>query len=76
MVPLSGIGFQLTFGLFDVNVALCTTSHWAHGPSGWYSMVTFDSIEWDWDRISKIRARLSTRNERGYNSISGLYRFR
>ena len=32
MVPLSGIGLSSVSRVFDVNVALCTTSHWARGP--------------------------------------------
>ena len=32
-------------------------------------------IKYVYDMISKIRARHGTRNEQGYNSISGCYRF-
>jgi hypothetical protein len=39
-------------------------------------METSDGTEWDWDRIWKIRARLSTENSQSYNYISGLYSLR
>ena len=48
----------------------------AHGttpgpcPAG---MVTFGGAEWDWDRISKVRARPPVRNEQGNKFISGFY---
>ena len=35
--------------------------------------MTFGGAEWDWDRISKVRARPPVRNEQGYNFISGFY---
>ena len=62
MVPLSGIGLSSIYRVFDVNVALCTTTAARRRPSGWWRMVTSDGIKSDWERNSKIRARQSSRN--------------
>ena len=63
MVPLSGIGLSSIYRVFDVNVALCTTTAARRPPSGCWRMVTSEGTKSDWERFSKIRARLYTRNE-------------
>ena len=74
MVPFLSIGLSSNFRAFDVNVAPCITTAARRGAQGWWGRVTSDGTEFDWGRISKIRARQSVRNKQGYNSISGLYR--
>ena len=69
MVPLSGIGLSSIYRVFDVNVALCTTTAARRRPSGWWRMVTSDGIKSDWERFSKIRARLTTAN---YHTRTGI----
>ena len=61
------------FRLFDVEVALCVTTaaqRVAEFSTG--ELARKDRI-FDSDRISKIRARQSVRNEESYNYISGCY---
>ena len=53
MVPLSGIGLSSIYRVFDVNVALCTTTAARRRPSGWWRMVTSDGIKSDWERFSQ-----------------------
>ena len=40
MVPLSGIGLSSIYRVFDVNVALCTTTAARRPLSGWWRMVS------------------------------------
>ena len=56
------IGLSSIFRVFDVNVALCTTTAARSRPSGWWRMVTSDGIKSDWERFSKIRARHSSQH--------------
>ena len=72
MVPLSGIGLSSIYRVFDVNVALCTTTAARRRPSGWWRMVTSDGIKSDWERISKIRARPPVRNEHTRTGIEAI----
>ena len=72
MVPLSGIGLSSIYRVFDVNVALCTTTAARRRPSGWWRMVTSDGIKSDWERFSKIRARLATRNQHTRTGIEAI----
>ena len=62
MVPLLSIGLSSIFRVFDVNVALCTITAARSRPSGCWRMVTSDGIKTDWERFSKIRARLPVAN--------------
>ena len=72
MVPLSGIGLSSIYRVFDVNVALCTTTAARRRPSGWWRMVTSDGIKSDWERNSKIRARQSPRNHHTRTGIEAI----
>ena len=69
MVPFSDTGHIRVFRLFDVEVALCV-----HHPTVARRVAELSTGElarkdriFDSDRISKIRARQSTRNEESYN---------
>ena len=71
MVPFLDTGLSTIFRLFNVEVALCvTTAARRAAEFSTEELARKDRIS-DSDRISKIRARQSVRNEESYNYISG-----
>ena len=77
MVPFSDTALTFIFRLIHVivNVPIYHTRHAERRADSFTGADTAWLIKYVYDMISKIRARHGTRNEQGYNSISGCYRF-
>ena len=69
MVPFSDAGLSGIFRLIHVDVAPYSPTLRGVEPSGHARSVTSESTECDSDRISKIRARLYTRNKQLYTDM-------
>ena len=73
MVPLSGTRLSSIFEVFDVNVYIALLGIYGPCTQGQPIWVTSDDITFFRDRISKIRARQSSRISLLYNCISLLF---